>query len=225
MRIGHIVLGFAMLLCLSTGFFATLFFLRQANVPMVSADRSGGMISQGNARGREPSCVVSGSGSGDFASERILPGCMTFELFDPEQERRSGFATFGQGALTLIDFTAPNWTVRQNGKFRFERQWYVRKSPSAADEPRIDVYIHPAQPGWLWHISRGGHDAYPIERWKTGSVVKERYSVTVPGDMPRGTYPVTVGIWMTRKDRWLDTTNSSAERPGMTLVGSLTVTR
>jgi arylsulfatase A-like enzyme len=59
------------------------------------------------------------------------------------------------------------------------------------------VFFHldgPAGPAILDHVPVGG--AYPVERWRPGQTIRDRFTFTVGPEKPPGTYTYHVGFWL-----------------------------
>ncbi len=125
-------------------------------------------------------------------------------------------------SVELLGFEAAAWSVARGDEFVYSRYWRVLRPPPKTDLT-IEVYIHPALPGWFWHRDPGAHGTLPVKEWEPGDVIAETYSVPVPTDIRPGVYPVHVGLWNPATG-WQPTDGPpDPHRPGMVFVGNVEV--
>lgn len=128
------------------------------------------------------------------------------------------------GRVQLLSVESPSWTVRRGGEWVYTRYWQAVGEPLEKDAS-IDVYIHPKQPGWVWHRGTPSHGTFPFSRWRKGDVVADTYVIPIPGDISPGVYPVHVGLWDDAVG-WLAVDGpSDIAKAGMVFVGNLTIER
>lgn len=131
-------------------------------------------------------------------------------------------ASFGRQNVVLLDFHLSAAEVVPGQTITMTRTWLIQE-PLGSDL-RIDTYINPSSPAWLWHLTKGQHDLLSIGRGEKGQLFKETYRLTIPADLPPGVYPVTIGLWDEAQTRWVPHDGRQIKgRENMVFTGSLTV--
>jgi len=72
------------------------------------------------------------------------------------------------------------------------------------------------------HDGVPGHDLLPMTAWEPGESITDRYAVYLPGDVPRGTYSVRVGVYNPASGLRLRVTEGS-DTPDFVAVGQIEV--
>ena len=75
-----------------------------------------------------------------------------------------------------------------------EVQWRVNKSPSR----ELTTFVHLGDPTQA-PVAQGDSPAlngdYPTNLWAKGEVIEDSYVLTIPDDLPEGSYPVHIGFY------------------------------
>lgn len=113
----------------------------------------------------------------------------------PEQWPEAGppVAELGPG-LGIADVAVEPQTVEPGMSVRISFTWIVSEPPGRA----LTTFVHLGQSGERPLASGdspplAGH--YPTELWATGEVIRDAYTVTIPGGLAPGRYPILLGLY------------------------------
>lgn len=101
-------------------------------------------------------------------------------------------------AATFGDIIAlAGYTLSGDGPARdLELVWQALDAPTADYTVFVQV-LNPDGTCCAWQqdtMPQGG--AYPTSRWRPGEYVVDRYTITLPDDLPPGEYPLQVGLYL-----------------------------
>ena len=109
-----------------------------------------------------------------------------------------GLATFGStpdGSIALAGYEIPSQAASPGDELRVTLHW------SASGTPTRDyiAFIHLWEPGDPAPLAQ--HDAqprsgwYPTSYWRPGDLVHDTHTLSLPPDLPPGTYPLWAGLY------------------------------
>ncbi len=98
------------------------------------------------------------------------------------------------GSLRLLGLNHDLTTLRQGDILYMGLFWQADASLPDLD---VSLTLEPVGGGDSLLLSRNRpvHGAWPTDRWATGSVVLDRYNVTIPHDAPAGAYTLTLTVF------------------------------
>lgn len=98
------------------------------------------------------------------------------------------------GEIDLLDASFSPRRALPGSVVDVELQWQVDNTPGR----ELTTFIHLGDPTQT-PIAQGDGPAlngdYPTSLWAKGEVINDRYVLTVPDDLPQGTYPIHIGFY------------------------------
>ena len=76
---------------------------------------------------------------------------------------------------------------------------------------------------WAQHDGIPGNGLLPMTGWSPGEPVLDRIAISLPGDLPPGTYDLVAGIYQPESGLRLRVTAGGSTSPDSILLGQITV--
>ncbi len=133
-------------------------------------------------------------------------------------------ARLGEG-IEIAGLSLPSDTAAPGDDVSVDVVWQVTAPPGPA---LLHAFVHvgdPTQAPLAQHDGPVMGNEYPASVWVAGEVFGETLTLTLPGDLPPGNYPIQLGLYDFASGVRLPVTIDGQRRPTDTVpIGTLTVT-
>jgi hypothetical protein len=102
------------------------------------------------------------------------------------------------GGLTLLGYALDRSALKPGETVHLETVWRVDSVPGRL----LSIMAHVVEPGGRV-VAVGDGLGVPIESWQPGDVFVQRHTLTLPKDVPSGSYWIQTGVyWLDDGNRW-----------------------
>ena len=103
------------------------------------------------------------------------------------------------GPLDFLGYTLDADAAAPGGAVVLQTYWRVRESPGRP----LSLLAHLLGPDGAG-VAVGDGLGFPVEQWRPGDVIVQRHVLSIPPDVPAGTYTLTTGAyWLDTMERWV----------------------